>query len=197
MPDVTGFSCERAGTLVLVVGPSGAGKDSLIAYCRERLGQGDSVVFPRRVITRDGAGETEDHDTVSEDMFHRHVSEGAFALHWRAHGLGYGIPSTIAGELAAGRRVVVNVSRSVIAEARRRFRPLLVVSVTVPVDVLAERLSMRGRESPERIQMRLERSDGFVVEGDDVLVIDNSVPIETSGETLVRALASLPISRQS
>ncbi|MCB1497415.1 MAG: phosphonate metabolism protein/1,5-bisphosphokinase (PRPP-forming) PhnN [Bauldia sp.] len=181
---------DGVGRLVLVVGPSGAGKDSLIAYCRERLAGSDRVVFPRRVITREDAGDTEDHDTVSEDAFHRMVSEGAFALHWRAHGLGYGIPAAITADRAAARTIVVNVSRSVIDKARRRFPPVLVVSVTAPVAVLADRLSRRGRESPERVQARLERSGSYVVEGEDVLVLDNAGPIEQAGETLLAVLVA-------
>ncbi len=190
-PEIAGPSSRPVGTLVLVVGPSGAGKDSLIAYCRERLAGSGRVVFPRRVITREDGGDTEDHETVSEDTFHRMVSEGAFALHWRAHGLGYGIPASIAADLAAGRAVLVNVSRSVIAEARRRFPPVLVASVTAPVEILAERLARRGRESPERIRFRLERSGSYSVAGDDVLVLDNSGPIERSGEALIAAIAGL------
>lgn len=178
----------RNGLLVLVVGPSGAGKDSVIGYCRDRLAASGRVVFPRRVITREESGETEDHATVSEDDFHRMVAEGAFALHWRAHGLGYGIPASIADDLAAGRSVVVNVSRSVIDEARRRFPPVLVASVTAPVEVLADRLARRGRESPERIQFRLERRGIYTVEGDDVLVLNNAGPIERSGDALIDAL---------
>ena len=189
-PEIAASSVADAGRLVLVVGPSGAGKDSLIDYCRERLSGSERVVFPRRVVTREDAGGTEDHDTVSEDDFHRMVSEGAFVLHWRAHGLGYGIPASIAADRAAGRTIVVNVSRSVIDEARRRYPPVLVVSVTAPVDVLADRLSRRGRESPERIRARLERSGNYVVEGEDVLVLDNSGPIEQAGETLLAVLVA-------
>jgi len=76
-PEIAASSVGDAGRLVLIVGPSGAGKDSLIDYCRERLAGSDRVVFPRRIITREDAGGTEDHVTVSEDDFHRMVSEMA------------------------------------------------------------------------------------------------------------------------
>jgi ribose 1,5-bisphosphokinase len=180
------------GTLVLVVGPSGAGKDSLIAYCRSRLDGVVPLSFPRRVITRAGGDGSENHQPISEDGFHRNAGEGAFALHWRAHGLGYGIPNAIVDDLAGGRHVVVNVSRSVVAEARQRFAPLLVVSVEAATEVLVERLHGRGREPMEDIPARLERADRHRVHGSDVVRIDNSGPLAEAGETLVNLLRSMP-----
>jgi ribose 1,5-bisphosphokinase len=134
------------GTLVLVVGPSGAGKDSLIAWCRTQLADDPGVVFPRRIVTRPADTDAEDHDVASEAEFAAALARGAFALHWRAHGLGYGIPATIAADLGAGRNVVVNVSRAVLDEARERFPPVRIAVVTAPPEVLAERLRRRNRE---------------------------------------------------
>lgn len=186
-----GGALPDQGTLVLVVGPSGVGKDSLIDYARARLDDDPLVVFPRRVITRPDGDDAEDHDSIAEADFDRLAADDAFALHWRAHGLGYGIPRSIVDDLAAGRSVVVNASRTMIDEARRRFDRVLVVSVVAPVDVLAERLARRGRETPERIRLRLERLARVPIEGADVLSLDNSGPIERAGDRLVGAVAAL------
>ena len=61
----------RNGVFVAVVGPSGAGKDTLIAHVRERLGDGEHVEFARRVITRTSDGATEDHDTLADAVARR------------------------------------------------------------------------------------------------------------------------------
>ncbi|MBZ8132019.1 phosphonate metabolism protein/1,5-bisphosphokinase (PRPP-forming) PhnN [Afifella sp. IM 167] len=178
---------ESRGTLVLVVGPSGAGKDSLIGYCRERLADDPSVVFPRRVVTR-AEGAFEDHASLAEEAFAREAEAGAFALHWRAHGLSYGIPASVAGELQGGCSVVVNVSRLAVEEARRRFSPLIVVLVSARREVLAERLRGRGRESEEEIARRLDRAELADLSGPDVYPLDNSGHLSVAGEALLALL---------
>jgi phosphonate metabolism protein PhnN/1,5-bisphosphokinase (PRPP-forming) len=180
-------SAANSGTLVLVVGPSGAGKDALISYCRSRLAGGD-VVFARRAITRTAGDGSEDHDTIPEEEFRRRADAGDFSLSWRAHGLGYGVPASIEDDLAAGRKVVVNVSRSIIEEARRRYRRLTIVSVTASPEILARRLRGRGRETQDDIARRLERAASVDVAGPDVIRLDNSGPLEEAGEILLRVL---------
>ena len=181
----------RRGTLVLVVGPSGAGKDSLIAYSRVRVADEGKVVFPRRFVTRPPDAGAEDHVPLTEAEFRSRIDDRSFALHWLAHGLGYGVPVVIADELISGRHVVVNVSRAVIDDARRRFSPILVVSVTAPAGLLADRLRLRGRESSERIGRRLQRASVYDVTGPNVVALDNSGPIEQAGEALLGVLRSL------
>jgi ribose 1,5-bisphosphokinase len=179
------------GTLVLVVGPSGVGKDSLIAYCRQRLAIESRVIFPTRVITRPAADPCENHIAVTIEEFRRRVAAGGFALHWHAHGLGYGIPVAIENDLAADRCVVVNVSRAVVDEARHRYRRIIVASVTASRDVLAARLLRRGRDSEPRNRQRLERADRFRICGKDVVDIDNSGDLECAGKTLLTILIGL------
>lgn len=176
------------GTLILIVGPSGVGKDSLIAYCRTKLAGSDAVVFPRRAITRGADAGSEDHDSLTADDFRDGIAGGHFMLHWWAHGLGYGIPVSAAAELSTGTSVVVNVSRAVIDAARARFAPAIVVSVTAPVEILAERLRRRGRESGDLIPARLARAVEYEVSGADVVRLDNSGPVDVAGETLLALL---------
>ncbi len=143
--------------LVLVVGPSGAGKDTLMDAARAALSGEAGVRFVRREITRPETAGGEAHLAVSEAEFVSRAAAGAYALHWRAHGLGYGIPADIAEDLAAGRVVVANVSRAVLEEAASRF-PVRVLEITAPVAVLAKRLAARGRESEADIAARLARA---------------------------------------
>jgi len=163
----------KRGTLFLVVGPSGAGKDSLIAGARAALGANPHYVFPRRHITRPEDADGEQHIEVSPAVFELAKREGAYSFTWQSHGLSYGIPQGIEDALAAGNSVIVNVSRAVVEEARRRFRPLKIVLVTAPTRVLAARLAARGRETAAEIAERIERAGYTAPSGPDVVTIEN------------------------
>jgi ribose 1,5-bisphosphokinase len=145
------------GRLVAVVGPSGAGKDTLLNLARTALTGDSSVVFVRRVVTR-AASATEDNAQVSPDGFQRALTQGEFAMHWEAHGHCYGVLRAIDDDIRAGRTIVVNGSRTVVSEIRRAYADAVVVLVTAPADVLAERLAMRARGSDGLIEQRLRRA---------------------------------------
>src|SRR5262245_37934196 len=146
-----------SGRFVLVVGPSGAGKDTLINYARDRLRDEHRIHFIRRVITRP-ASVGEDHEPIDAAGFRKGVEGGAFALHWQAHGLHYGLPIIVNEWLAQGHVVVANGSRAVVPEARARYPTLQVIRIAVSPAMLAERLERRGREGNESRKARLARS---------------------------------------
>lgn len=145
------------GRLLYVAGPSGAGKDSVIDYARTHLPPGANVVFARRTITRP-SGPGEDHVPVSEPAFETLLAAGAFAMHWRANGIAYGIGREVPGWLDAGRTVVVSGSRAHLPEANAAFPGLEVVLVTASPETLARRLAKRGREDAASIRARLARA---------------------------------------
>lgn len=145
------------GRLVLVVGPSGAGKDTLIGLARAACAADAGIVFPRRVVTRE-ASSFEDNEQMSHEVFRQAQAQGEFAMHWEAHGHCYGLRRTIAGDIRAGRTVVANVSRMVIKAMRCTFAAVTVVSITAPPEILAERLAMRSRGSDGQVADRLNRA---------------------------------------
>jgi ribose 1,5-bisphosphokinase len=176
-----------SGTFVAVVGPSGVGKDSLIAYARDRLAQSDGVVFVRRVVTRDADGGSEDHDSMDAAAFAEAEDAGAFALNWDAHGLRYGLPITLERDLAAGRVVVANLSRGVIPALVDRYANALVVLVTADRDIIERRLASRGRETAESIKGRLGRRVTDALPASTV-TIDNSGALDIAGAQFLRLL---------
>lgn len=173
--------------LVLIVGPSGAGKDTLIDYAKGRLQHESRIHFVRRVITRP-ASVGEDHEPVSAAVFDQYVEGGAFALHWEAHGLQYGLPGIVDHWLAQGHVVVANGSRAILPMARHRYTGLQIVHITASQSVLQERLERRGREEHESRKARMARSDTICVGLDDALAIDNSGDPGSAGDQLVEAL---------
>jgi ribose 1,5-bisphosphokinase len=151
------------GRLVLVVGPSGAGKDTLLNLARAICAGDPGIMFPRRVVTRE-ASSSEDNAYLSLDAFRQARARGDFALHWEAHGHCYGVPRALDDDIRSGRTAVVNVSRMVIEAVRRAYTDAVVVLVTAPPAVLAERLATRVRDSDGRIEARLGR------------VVDDAIP---------------------
>jgi ribose 1,5-bisphosphokinase len=150
------------GRLLLVVGPSGAGKDTLIDLARAACAGDDRVVFARRVVTRESSG-FEDNEQLTPDAFRQALARGAFAVHWEAHGLSYALPTAVNEDIQAGRTVVANISRSVVGRLRETYADVVVVAVTAPPDVLAARLLTRGRRSDGPIAQRLQRSAADIV----------------------------------
>ena len=160
------------GRLILVVGASGAGKDTLIAGAHAACAGDVSIVFPRRVITR-AATAAEDHDTMSEAAFRQAAALGRFALWWEAHGNCYGIPAAIDDDIRARRTVVCNVSRTITAAARERYASVTVVHVVAPRDVLQTRLAARERDSDGDLGARIARSAEVERGLDADMVIEN------------------------
>ena len=161
--------------LILIVGPSGAGKDTLLNGVRQLLGEHSGIRFVRRVITRPGDMGEEDHESATEQEFELREQAGDFALSWRAHGLHYGIPADISFDLAKGRVVVANVSRAVVAEAAEQF-PLSVIEITAPSEVLAERLAKRGREDADDVARRLSRAIELPLPVQRLTVVNDGAP---------------------
>lgn len=173
------------GVLFLVVGPSGVGKDALIDAMRRKR---PDLVFPKRVVTRSEDAGGEAHHAATAEEFEALEASGRFALSWRAHGLAYGVPISVAAALARGRSAMVNVSRSVIAAARETYAPVRVFYVSAPVEVLAARLAQRGRETPEAIAERLSRASYAAPMGADVHLIDNGGALETASAAMAAAI---------
>jgi phosphonate metabolism protein PhnN/1,5-bisphosphokinase (PRPP-forming) len=176
--------------LIGVVGPSGAGKDTLLAGARAVLAEDPRIRFLRRAITRPAEAGGEDHLPMTRDAFLAAREAGAFALWWEAHGLLYGITAEVADHVRAG-VAVANLSRAVLEDAAARF-PLTVLEITAPAEVLAARLAARGREDAADVAQRLARrvalpaglalrrvvNDGTVEEGVAQIVAALRAPLD-------------------
>ncbi|NBE07490.1 phosphonate metabolism protein/1,5-bisphosphokinase (PRPP-forming) PhnN [Paragemmobacter ruber] len=173
------------GRLFAVVGPSGAGKDTLIDAGRAAR---PDLLIVRRVITRPEAMGGEDFEGVTEAEFAQRKAQGAFALDWRAHGLRYGLPAIQIAERMTGRDVLFNGSRAALEAAAAIYPDLTVIRVTAPSAVLMERLLARGRETREEITARLQRASYEVPEQLAVVDVCNDGPLEQGVARFLGAL---------
>lgn len=174
------------GRLVLVVGPSGAGKDTLLRLAQTACIDDPDIVFPRRVVTRASSAD-EDNIAMSHDDFLRARAHGDFAVHWEAHGHSYALPLEINDDIRAGRAVVANVSRTVIGALRKAYANVVVVAITAPPEVLAQRLAARARHSDGSIADRLARSVDDASANADITIL-NAGSADYHSRQLVRVI---------
>ncbi len=170
--------------VVGVVGPSGVGKDSLIAGLAAQAG----MRALRRVVTRP-ADPTEPFLPATDAEFDAMVRERAFALYWSAHGLQYGIPRAQVDTLMPGETGLVNLSRTVLRDASLVLPRFGVLQVTAPDNIVARRLAGRGRESAGEIAARLARPCHPLPEGLEVVTVDNGGTLDQAVRDAVAALS--------
>ena len=138
MPTASGRAAEartETGPLVVLLGPSGAGKDTLISYAVRELSRSPDVLFVRRAITRPADAGSEDHIAMAAEEFDAAIDDGRFSLTWAANGLRYGLPRSIEAHLAEGKVAVVNGSRGAWNVIRKVF-PSAVAVDTVAASLL-------------------------------------------------------------
>ena len=178
----------RHGAFVAVVGPSGAGKDTIIDFARAALNDQPGYHFVRRVVTRPSSVDAEDHDTMSEEQFLAAKRAGEFSHSWDAHGLHYGLPKSVDDEIDRGAIAIANVSRGVLPALRAAYVNFFVVHITASHEVLATRLASRGREDAAEIQRRLMRAAPNPCDPSDAIMIDNSGAVSDAGNEFIAVL---------
>lgn len=197
----SGASTFAPGGYVLVVsGPSGAGKgtlvDRLVAARPECVFSISSTTRPKRVIEQEGV----QYEFVSREEFERRRATGLF-LEWaEVHGQLYGTPSApVDAGVAAGRVVVLDVDVQGGVSVRRARPQAVSVFIYPPsIDSLRQRLLSRGTDSPEVVERRLKNAPGemaqyvdydYLVINDDLeLAVARLVAIVDAERTRVRRL---------
>lgn len=182
------MSDRPPGVLVLVIGPSGVGKDTLIGGARKALDGDKRFSFVRRLVTRPADIDLEDHVSMEADEFARARDLGRFALTWQAHGLDYALPISVDTDLTLGRVVVANISRHAVPVAIGKYPLCRVVQVSAEISIRAERLAKRGRENRDQIVSRLAREGAALPADVSPIVIDNSTSIGIGVTAFVMAL---------
>ena len=169
--------------LIYTMGPSGAGKDSLLAWLKNHVPGDGRVHFAQRCIDRPCKPGDESHEALSTEAFVALQKLHAFGMCWQANGRLYGIKHTELTGPEGTRWVIVNGSRGVF-EYRHRGLPPTCTFFTSPAspDVLAQRLSSRGRETVEEIRSRLQRNTTLLHRTDrHVMEVSNDGSLEESG----------------
>ncbi len=177
-----------SGRLIYLMGASGSGKDSLLAFARARLGGDHDLVIAHRYITRPPELGHENYVSLSEGEFALRSKKGLFLFAWTAHGLSYAVGQEVNLWLATGLAVVVSGSRQNFIESVKNWPNILPILIEAPIETLSHRLHNRNRETAAEIEQRLERVTAFDVAHAALVTIDNSGSLERSGQQLTEVL---------
>jgi len=186
---------ELQGYFFAVVGPSGAGKDSLMDGAKTVLPK-DQYVFAKRVVTRPPGQVGEDYESCTESEFAARKHNNEFLMTWQAHGFEYGLTKSLAREQAAGHHVIANCSRQSLKDLQKAVSQLVVLSIWASPETLAKRLHKRGRETAQEIALRLKREAGQTPPGLKVVMVDNNGTLAEGQKNFLEAIAQV-VSQQT
>ena len=176
-------------TLFYLIGPSGSGKDALLAYAREHLVSLVPVLFSHRYITRPSQAGGENHIALTQIEFDKRQQLGLFALNWQSHQYDYGIGVEIDAWMQSGANVVVNGSREYLPQASQRYPLMQVILLEVSEDVIRQRLIKRGRETAQEIEARIAHNQQLPpVEHPHLHVLNNDSSLTETGVKLMALL---------
>lgn len=179
------------GKLLLIVGNSGTGKDSLLAILKQQAGTELRLVYPKRWITRNLSDPNESYHPVTLSEFVRKIKAGDFFIWWEAYEYLYGIDQEAKAQLQSGNNVVLNVSRQVVAELRQYYPLLTVIQVEVSPETVFNRLRQRGRGRKTEIQKRLARAETFQNYHEWDFCFPNDGDLQNNGRKFVVLVADI------
>ena len=175
--------------VLLVVGPSGSGKDTLIRSAKRHFAGQERVAFIRRYITRP-PDRNEDNYYLDPAAFKLLSKNGFFLSTWQAHDNFYGIPYHAMNDTNGAEAVLCSISRSAVGDFEHRFERATTILITAREEVLRQRLERRGREDEAAVRNRLARAAKAVV-ARDLVRFDNSSDLERSTAMFIELLETL------
>ncbi|MBU0961738.1 MAG: phosphonate metabolism protein/1,5-bisphosphokinase (PRPP-forming) PhnN [Proteobacteria bacterium] len=174
--------------IVLVVGASGTGKDSLLRSARSYYKHDSRFCFARRFVTRP-PDENEDNYYIDRAGFLILKNHGYFLAEWEAYGNLYGIPWS-ACEAAQGSTLFCSVSRTAIRGVEKQFDSVTTLQITARAEMLQERLEKRARENAASIEKRIARAKELC-HARDLILFDNSPPLSLTTVSFIDMLPKL------
>ncbi|MFM9993554.1 MAG: phosphonate metabolism protein/1,5-bisphosphokinase (PRPP-forming) PhnN [Burkholderiaceae bacterium] len=148
-----------SGKIIYVIGPSGAGKDSLMKWVLQHKSASMNFHWAKRIVTRHPTEGEGTDEYVSAESFEKLLSSHMLAMHWSAHDIEYGILKSDLLCIESDTMVFINGSRSYLSQAIELFPKLCAVHITASAKTLEQRLYQRARESQDKILARLSRPE--------------------------------------
>jgi len=181
------------GYLILVVGNSGSGKDTII---KEVILKNPHLKLkaPKRYVTRTPSVD-EENIFLTDEEFRQKSKQHEFAIEWEIYGLKYAVPIEINDWLKNGYFVIINVSRNVVDQTKKKYQNCRVIFIDVPFEIILKRLVERGREEKAVLEERIARAKQNQKFPQADFIVDNSGKLESSVNQFLSYLNSLEINK--
>ena len=182
------MSAEPRPLIVVLHGPSGVGKDSVIARLRERTGIHRATSSNSRPM-REGERDDVDYHFLTREEFQRKIDAGDFIEHADVYGDFKGLErSELEGPLAEGRDVLIRTDLQGARELRRLLRGAIFVLLKADREELRARLTARKSEDAESLARRLAEVDEELADApnNDYVVENREGGLDNAVDELVR-----------
>lgn len=173
------------GTLYIIVGPTGSGKQALIDTVLEVRGDIRRAPLIVSAQNSDNPGVV---GSIAPDRFRHLMRDRAFALQWDCDGLRYGFTHDAARQLRDGQSLIISCDMAVLEEAQDLFPHTRVIYVTARIDILRRRLCSMNYGSEREIDMHISQAMRFRPRMPDMTTVDTSDSIAAGARAMVQAI---------
>ncbi len=183
---------EPTPLVVIISGPSGAGKDTVINSALSRDESLAKVATAKTRAPRPGEVDGEHHVFLTDDQFDRWVAEDAFLEHVVSYGHRSGVPRAAVDKLLGqGRTVILRTDVEGARTLRERLdQPLLVFLTVADRAELERRIRARGAEGEQQIAVRLAEAEAEMAESHwfDVVIVNHEGQQDAATTDLIQAI---------
>lgn len=173
------------GTLYLIVGPTGSGKQALVdavLQSRPDIRRAPLIVSAPNNQNMCAVG------AISPERFLDLMRRGAFALQWDCDGVRYGLTHESTRQLEDGQSLILCGDTLLIEKAREVYPTVRVIYITARMDILRRRLTSMAYGSDVEIDMHLAQSERMRPKDREIVTVDTSDSIAAGAKALMGAL---------
>ena len=181
-----------AGKLIVITGPSGVGKGTLVRSLLTRHPELYLSISATTRQPRPGEIDGKDYYFVSKQQFESAIEQGEL-LEWAEYaGNYYGTPKTsVEKQINRGKWVLLEIELIGARIVKKIFPDALLIFILPPsLEELGRRLRGRGKDSPEAISRRLVRAKAEIEAKDEFNIQIVNDDLETAIADIEKAIFS-------